>query len=163
MTADLPDAEDHDRITVEVGRLTRTMPALDTHDLADPKVPVLNLPAKLTVSADDILDALKACEAVSDHVRLTATRDGLRVLAEGDTDHVSMEFRHGERCDVEYIRGDEGQATSLFPLDYLASFLKSVKTGPLVVQLGTDYPIRVDWDGATKGTYLCAPRIETPD
>ena len=65
-----------------------------------------------------------------------------------------------ELREVEYVRGDG--ATSLFPLDYLAAFVKSVKTQSLVVQLGTDYPIRMDWDGATKGTYLCGPRIETP-
>ncbi len=158
---DLPDAEDKDRITVEIGRTTRTMPALDTADMANPRVPALDLPAKLTVAANDLLEALKAAESVSDYVRLTATADGLNICAEGDVDKVSMDFRHGEQCDVEYVRGDEGKATSLFPLDYVSAFVKAAKAGPLIVQLGTDYPIRVDWDGATKGMWLLAPRIET--
>lgn len=160
MTVDLPNDEDRDRITVEIGRTTRTMAAIDTSGMSDPKVPVLNLPAKLTVRAEDLLEAVKACESISDHVRLTATRDGLNVFAEGDTDRVSMDFRHGEHAEVEYIQGEEGKATSLFPLDYFSAFVKAAKAGPLVVQLGTDYPIRVDWDGKTKGTWLLAPRIE---
>ncbi len=158
---DLPDAEDKDRITVEIGRTKRTMNAIDTADLADPKVPALNLPAKLTVAMKDLLEAVKAAESVSDHIRLTATREGLNVTAEGDVDKVSLDLE----ASVDYVQGEEGKASSLFPLDYLAAFVKAVrdaKVEELVVQLGTDYPIRVDWDGAVKGTYLCAPRIETP-
>ncbi len=158
-TLDLPDAEDKDRITVEIGRTKRTMNAIDTADLADPEVPALNLPAKLTVAVKDLLEAVKACESISDHVRLTATREGLNVTAEGDVDKVSLDLE----AVVDYVQGEEGRATSLFPLDYLAAFVKAVrdaKVEELVVQLGTDYPVRVDWDGAVKGTYLCAPRIE---
>ncbi len=157
---DLPDAQDKDRITVQVGRTTRTMNALDTADMADPKLPALNLNAKLTVATQDLSEAVKACESISDHIRLTATHDGLNVAAEGDTDKVSLDLV----AEVEYVQGEEGQASSLFPLDYFASFVKAARTAKverLVMQLGTDYPIRVGWDGATKGTYLCAPRIET--
>lgn len=157
---DLPDAEDKDRITVEIGRTTRTMLAIDTADMADPKVPTLNLPAQLTVAAEDLLGAVKACESISDHVRLTVTREGLNVAAEGDTDKVSLDFQNGEQCAIEYVQGEEGKATSLFPLDYLTSFVKAAKAEWLVLRLGTDYPVRVEWEGATKGTYLLAPRIE---
>ncbi len=159
MTADLPDDEDRDRIAVSIGRTTRTMAAIDTSGMSDPRVPVLNLPAKLTVAAEDLLEAAKACESIADHARLTASREGLNVFAEGDTDKVSFDLE----ADVAYVQGEEGNATSLFPLDYLSAFVKAAKTGPLVVQLGTDYPIRVDWDGPTKGTWLCAPRIETDE
>ncbi len=162
MTVDLPDDEDRDRIAVTIGRTTRTMAAIDTSGMADPKVPALNLPAKLTVAADDLVEAVKACESVSDRVRLTATREGLNVAAEGDTDKVSLDLE----ADVAYVHGGEGQATSLFPLDYFSAFVRAAKVAKveaLVVQLGTDYPIRVDWEGPTKGTWLCAPRIETTE
>ncbi len=162
MTVDLPSDEDKDRIAVTIGRTTRTMAAIDTSGMADPKVPVLNLPAKLTVTAEDLLEAVKACEPISDHVRLTATLEGLNVFAEGDTDKVSLDLE----ADVAYVQGEEGKATSLFPLDYFSAFVKAAKVAKveaLVVQLGTDYPVRVDWDGATKGTWLCAPRIETDE
>ena len=164
MVMDLPDGDDKDRITVDVGRTKRTMPAIDTAGMADPTFPPLDLPARFTVRTQEILEAVRACEAVSDHVRLTVSRDNLNVLAEGDTDKVSLDLA----VDVAYVKTDGGTATSLFPLDYLGKFVKAVgprggKVEALTVQLGTDLPIRVDWDGATKGTWLCAPRIETTE
>ncbi len=133
------------------------MAAVDTADLADPRVPALNLPAKATIAAEDLLEAPKALESITDHVRLTVTRDGLNVLGEGDVDQASLDFRNGTQCEVE-ISGDRD--TSLFPLDSLQAFLKAVKAEQRVLHLGTDYPVRADWEGATKGTYLSAPRIE---
>ncbi len=157
---DLPDPGDRDRITVSFGGLERTMPAIDTSEMAEPRVPTLNLPAKVGIEARNLFAAAKAAAEVSDHVRLTATRDGLNILAEGDTDTVSMDFRHGDHADVE-IGGDQQKYSSLFPLDYLAAFLKVAKGEVLTLRLGTDYPLRADWEGATRGTYLLAPRIET--
>ncbi len=92
--------------------------------------------------------------------RLTATRNGLSVSAEGDVDKVSIDFRRGENVKVE-LEGPGEIYSSLFVLDYLTSCLKTVNREALVVRLGTDYPVRVGWDGTTKGTYLCAPRIES--
>ena len=160
LTADLPNEADKDELTVEIGGMRRTMAAVDTADMSDPKVPTLSLPATIEVSAAALLKAAKACEDVTDHVRLTATRDSLNVSGEGDVDKVSMDLPRGAETFVE-IGGAEDRYTSLFPLDYLLAFLKVVKDeGKLALRLGTDYPVRVDWDGVTKGTYLLAPRIE---
>lgn len=160
LSADLPDDLDRDRLTVEIGAMRRTMASIDTSGMSDPKVPVLNLHARVEIAAATLLEAAKACEDITDHVRLTATRDGLNVFGEGDVDKMSMDFRRGTECEVE-MPGDTW--TSLFPLDYLTAFLKVVKDEKLVVQLDTDYPIRVDWEGATRGTFLLAPRIETTE
>ncbi len=159
---DLPDAEGKDRITVETGRTTRTMSAIDTEGMADPKLPALNLTARLTVAVADLLEAVRAAEDITDHVRLTVTESGLNVLGEGEVDKMSMDLP----ADVAYVQGDGGKATSMYPLDHLARFLKAVKAArieSLVVQLGTDLPIRVDWDGPVKGTWMCAPRIEADE
>ncbi len=161
IAAELPNALDRDELAVELGGMTRTMAPIDTADLSDPRIPVLNLPAKVELAAADLLNAAKAAEDVSDHVRLSVTGDGLTVRAEGDVDNVSIDFRQGENVEVQ-IQGPEDSYSSLFPLDYLTAFLKTVKGEALVLCLGTDYPVRVDWDGTTKGTYLCAPRIEAP-
>lgn len=158
LTVDLPNEADEDGLILEIGAMHRTMAAIDTADMADPKIPTLDLPAKLEISAAALLEAAKACEDVTDHVRLTATAEGLNVFGEGDVDKVSIDLRHGDEAMVE----TRDAYTSLFPLDHLMAFLKVVKDeAKLVVRLGTDYPIRVDWDGVTKGTWLCAPRIES--
>jgi proliferating cell nuclear antigen len=162
IAADLPNASGKDELTVEMGGMTRTMAPIDIADLADPRIPGLTLPATIEMGAADLLLAAKAAEDVSDHLRLTVTRDGLTVSAEGDVDKVSIDFRRGENVEVEF-QGSEEAYSSLFALDYLISFLKTVKHETLVLRLGTDFPVRVDWVGTTRGTYLCAPRIETPE
>ena len=149
------------RIALRSAGREDTMSAIDTDAFSEPKVPDLNLPATVDLPGAVLLEAVKAASEISDHVRLTASGNGLAVLAEGDVDRVSMNFPRGER-DVEVvIGGDKDTYTSLFPLDYLEKFLKTVKGETLSVDLGTDYPLRADWDGATKGTFLLAPRIET--
>ena len=160
LTADLPNGADKDELTLEIGAMRRTMAPIDTAEMSDPKIPTLNLPAKIEVAAAMLLEAAKAAEDVTDHVRLTATRDRLNVFGEGDVDKLSIDFRHGDEAMLE-IGGTEDKYTSFFPLDYLKAFLKVVKDEKLVFGLGTDYPIRVDWEGVTKGTFLLAPRIET--
>ncbi len=41
------------------------------------------------------------------------------------------------------------------------AIMKTMKGNRLRIYLGTDYPIRIDWTGpTTRGTWLCAPRIE---
>ncbi len=46
----------------------RTMALVDTSGMAEPKIPKLDLPAVLDLPADALMDALKGCGSVSDHV-----------------------------------------------------------------------------------------------
>lgn len=156
----LPDDEDGDRITVSFGTLKRTMASLDTADMADPKVPALNLPIRIRAEGKALYEAMKAAAEVSDHVRLTATQDGLNVTAQGEVDTVSIDLRDGAGVEVVWNGSDE-RHSSLFPLDYLVSFLRTVKDEALTMHLGTDYPIRIQWTGTTAGTFLLAPRLES--
>lgn len=157
---DLPNASGKDELTVRVGGMTRTMALVDTAGMSDPRVPNLNLPARVEVSGKALHDACKAASEVSDHVALTATRDGLNIHAEGDVDKVDVNLDLGDSVrDVRFAEGD--RARSLFPLDYLAKILKALKGEALVLGLGTDYPVRIEWSGTTRGQVLVAPRIES--
>jgi proliferating cell nuclear antigen len=158
--------DDWDRPRAEVlfGAEKRTMSLVDTDGMADPRVPVLNLPASFAVSGDVLMEAVKSCASISDHVRLTIEADGtglgapvFTVLAQGDVDTWSASYQD----EVEWVKRTGDKHTSLFPLDYLTNVLKTVKQNRLTISLGTDYPIRLDWEGVTKGTVLVAPRIES--
>ena len=157
---ELPDHLSRDRLTFYVGEVTREMSAIDTAGMSDPQLPKLELPSVVELSAKRLLEAVKACGEVSDHVVLTLTKDGLNVFAEGDIDKVTIDL-NGSNVDRIEVPSDPGTFRSMFPIDYLTAFLKAVKDERLVLRLGTDYPLRVDWDGITKGTYLLAPRIES--
>jgi len=158
LAADLPNDEGRDELTLEVGPMRRVMGLRDPEEFPDPKVPKLDLPAWVRIRPAALLEAARAASEFTDHVRLTATPDRLNVSGEGEYDRLSVDFRDGEGAEVR--AGD--RSSSLFALDYLTSFLKAVKDVEAIdLRLGTDYPLRVDWeDDGVRGTYLLAPRIE---
>jgi proliferating cell nuclear antigen len=135
---------------------------IDTAGMSDPKVPTMTFNTEFKISAKMLRRVVDAAGEISDHVTLTTEtdeegRNRLVATAEGDVDKYREVFLE----EVEWVRGQGGPQKSIFPLDYLDSFLKPVKDEILTVQMGTDYPLRIDWSGVTKGTYLCAPRIES--
>lgn len=153
--------EDKNRLVVAVGNTTRRMSLVDTAGMSDPKVPSLNLPAKLVVRTDELRQAIRASESVSDHIALKASPEGFEVVSEGDTDTVS----HMVPKDLLEELSAKDAVRSLFPLDYFSNMVKAISTAPTVTLfLGTDYPVRMEFKiAAGKGEvkYLLAPRIES--
>ncbi len=142
----------------------RTMALVDTAGMAEPKIPKLDLPAVLDLPADALIDALRGCGSVSDHVAFTVDDGGgngprFVVKAEGEVDTFEMVFGYDDW--IEKVQYDGATYRTLFPLDYMSNFMKTMKGNRLRIHLGTDYPVRIDWTGpTTRGTWLCAPRIE---
>jgi len=153
--------EDKNRLSVSVGNTTRRMALVDTAGMSDPKVPSLNLPAKLTVRTDELRQGIRASESISDHIALKATNAGFEIASEGDTDNVShtvpKELLEDLQC-KETVR-------SLFPLDYFSNMVKAISTAPTVtLSLGSDYPVKMEFKiagGKGEVKYLLAPRIES--
>ncbi len=150
-------------IQIEMGPETRTTSAVDASGMGDLKDVKLNLPVEFTIGGKALLEALKACEAVSDHCILTVDNGGeggtfrLVVSAEGDVDRYQRVFSD----EVKRVRHDGSGYRSMFPLDYMERLVKSVKDCNLSVQMSTDYPIDIRWTDRTVGRYALAPRIET--
>ncbi len=153
--------EDKNRLVVTVGNTTRRMSLVDTAGMSDPKVPSLNLPAKLVVRTDELRQAIRASESVSDHIALKASPEGFEVVSEGDTDTVS----HMVPKDLLEELQAKDAVRSLFPLDYFSNMVKAISTAPTVaLYLGTDYPVRMEFKiagGKGEVKYLLAPRIES--
>ncbi len=153
--------EDKNRLVVTVGNTTRRMSLVDTAGMSDPKVPSLNLPAKIVVRTEELRQAIRASESVSDHIALKASPEGFEVVSEGDTDTVS----HMVPKDLlEEIQVKE-PVRSLFPLDYFSNMIKAINSAPNVtLYLGTDYPVKMEFKiagGKGEVRYLLAPRIES--
>ncbi len=153
--------EDKNRLVVNVGNTTRRMSLVDTAGMSDPKVPSLNLPAKLVVRTDELRQAIRASESVSDHIALKASPEGFEVVSEGDTDTVS----HMVPKDLLEELQAKDAVRSLFPLDYFSNMVKAIGTANTVVlYLGTDYPVKMEFKiagGKGEVKYLLAPRIES--
>ena len=153
--------EDTNRLIVKIGNLVRRMGLIDTAGMPDPKMPNLNLPAKIKIKASELTQGVRASETVSDHLALTVTKDNFELFAEGDTDTVNLKLPKNLLDELN----TNGKCKSLFSIDYFSNMIKPVKgENPITIMLGNDNPIRVEFDIADKSghvTYLLAPRIES--
>ena len=153
--------EEKNRLVMNVGNTTRRMSLVDTAGMSDPKVPSLNLPAKLTVRTDELRQGIRASESVSDHIALIVGPDGFEIVSEGDTDTVSHKV---PKELLEDLQAKEG-VRSLFPLDYFSNMVKAISTAQTVkLYLGNDYPVKMEFPiagGKGEVRYLLAPRIES--
>lgn len=153
--------EDKNRLIVNVGNITRRMSLVDTAGMADPKVPSLNLPARLVIRTDELRQGIRASESVSDHIALVTSPEGFEMTSEGDTDSVSLKLPKEMLDELQC----KEQVRSLFPLDYFSNMIKSISTASTVsMYLGNDYPVKLEFKVAGgKGDvrYLLAPRIES--
>jgi len=160
---DLKHDEDKRRLNIIIGDITRRMSLIDTTGMSDPKVPSLNLPAKVTLKVDDLVQGIKASETVSDHIALVATPEDFEMTCEGDMDQVQWKKA---KKDLEELVSPSS-VRSLFPLEYFANMLKAVPGGNAVtMHLGNDYPVKVEFKiagGKGDVRYLLAPRIESGD
>src|SRR2546430_4548046 len=149
------------RLVVTVGNTTRRMALVDTAGMSDPKVPSLNLPAKLVVRTDELRQAIRASESISDHIALKASAEGFEIVSEGDADNVS----HMVPKDLlDELQAKEA-VRSLFPLDYFSNMVKAISSAPTVtLYLGSDYPVKMEFKiagGKGEVRFLLAPRIES--
>ena len=155
--------EEKNRLVVHVGNITRRMSLVDTAGMSDPKVPNLNLPAKIRVRTEELRQGIRASESVSVHIALIATPDGFEIVSEGDTDSANLKLPKDmldELVCKEKVR-------SLFPLDYFANMIKAIGGAQTVTMyMGNDYPVKLEFDiagGKGQVRYLLAPRIESSD
>ena len=153
--------EDTNRLVVKIGNLVRKMGLIDTAGMPDPKMPNLNLPAKVVLKASELSQGVRASEAVSDHLALTVNKDNFELFAEGDTDTVNLKLPKDLLVDLN----TNTKCKSLFSIDYFSNMIKPVKgEDPITIMIGNDNPIKVEFDIAEKKghvTYLLAPRIES--
>ncbi|MCJ7517357.1 MAG: proliferating cell nuclear antigen (pcna) [Methanomassiliicoccales archaeon] len=157
----LEQDEEHNRLVISVGNITRRMNLVDTTGMSDPKVPNLSLPAKVAVNSDELQKGIKAAESVSDHIALTVSSDGFEMFSEGETDSVSLKLPKDLLVSLEC----KEKVRSLFPLDYFSNMVKAIPPGTVVtLSIGNDFPVKLEFTMADgKGTvdYLLAPRIES--
>lgn len=153
--------EAKNRLVLNVGNITRRMNLVDTAGMSDPKVPNLNLPAKITVTSDELQKGIRAAESVSDHIALNASPEGFEMYSEGDTDSVSLKLPKDLLISLDVSE----KVKSLFPLDYFSNMVRSIPAGSVVtINLGSDFPVKLEFDIADKQgsvDYLLAPRIES--
>jgi proliferating cell nuclear antigen len=153
--------EGNHKLLIDVGGLSYTLSLLDPSTIrAEPRIPQLELPAKVVMNGTDLRRAVKAAEKISDHMLMGVTGDTFFMEAKGDTDQVRLEMGRDQLIDLK-----TGEASSLFSLDYLTDIVKPTnKVNEVSLSLGRDFPVIIDFEianGAGRISYLLAPRIES--
>ncbi len=154
--------EETRKLEIRTGGLAYTLSLLDPTSIRkEPKVPNLELPAKIVLNGAELKRAVKAAEKVSDHMALGVKDKTFFVEAEGDLDKVRLDIPQSSLVSLQ----STGDVRSLFSLDYLNDLSKSLgKAERVSIDLGTDYPVKLTFNiaaGNGSVTYLLAPRIES--
>jgi proliferating cell nuclear antigen len=152
--------EERSRLVISVGNITRRMNLVSTEGMSDPKVPNLDLPAKISVNIEELQRGIKAAESISDHISLNANAEGFEMVSEGDTDLVSLKLPK----DLLVSLDCKENIRSLFPMDYFSNIIRAIPNGTVVsFNIGNDLPLKLEFEfssGKGKVKYLLAPRIE---
>jgi proliferating cell nuclear antigen len=153
--------DENHKLLIDVGGLSYTLSLLDPSTIrAEPRVPQLDLPAKVVMNGTDLRHAVKAAEKISNHMLMGVSGDTFYMEAKGDTDQVRLEMGRDQLIDLK-----SGEASSLFSLDYLINIAKPTnKVNEVSLSLGRDFPVIIDFEianGAGRISYLLAPRIES--
>jgi len=149
------------KLVVRMRGLAYTMSLLDPSSIRkEPKVPALELPARIVIRGEDMKRAVKAAEKVSDYMSIGVKGDVFFMEAEGDTDKVLVEMTKDQLIDLK-----PSEAKSLFSLDYLSDMSKIVgKASEVTIDLGKDYPLKIGLriaEGKGDVSYMLAPRVES--
>jgi proliferating cell nuclear antigen len=149
------------KLVVRMRGLAYTMSLLDPTSIRkEPKVPALELPARIVIRGEDIKRAVKAGEKVSDYMSMGVRGNVFFMEAEGDTDKVLVEMTKDKLIDIK-----PAEAKALFSLDYLSDMSKTAgKASEVTLNIGNDYPIKVAFlfaEGHGHAEYMMAPRVES--
>ena len=161
------------RMTIQSPTGERVISLIDTTGMSDPKIPTLNLPFKIEVKDPKTFRGLiRQASEISDHIALSydsvanamwldceSDMDRLHAQVDGDILETGYSTRERITPTGETERYQTKDCRSLFPLQYVADFVKAIPS-TFTLEIGNDYPLKLQY-GRT--TYLLAPRIESND
>jgi proliferating cell nuclear antigen len=155
------------KISVSItGKYSRTftMPSLEAseEEVPTPKI-AFNVKAKLTSAG--FRDMIDDARLVSDHVKLTADQESLKLFASGDLMSNDGELKKGSSDILMDLEVKEpGKAT--YSLAYLAEIIAqaAIITDLVHLEFSTDMPLKISTienKSSSTLTWFLAPRIET--
>jgi len=149
------------KFIIKMRGLAYTMSLLDPASIRKlSKIPKLDLPGSVTFRGEDLRRGIKATKKVGDFVYIGISGKCFFIEGIGDTDSVKLELTREEVIDLI-----PAEVKAMFSLDYLLDISKvSGKTAEVILELGTDSPLRVRHKIAGDGgtiMYILAPRVES--
>jgi len=154
--------QDTHKLRLELSGITYHLSLLDPSTIRRvPRVPQLELPARIIMQGVDFQRAIRAASDVGSYLALGVENEEFYVEVEGDTEKMRFTLTKDELIDLK-----GSNARSLFSLEYLRDISKSraMSNSDILIEIGIDYPMRLSFDfadGTCKATYIVAPRVES--
>jgi proliferating cell nuclear antigen len=152
------------KLGITIDTVEITVALLDPQTIRhEPDLPTLDLPATVTILADDLGRAITAGDMVSDHllVGVDPTSGCVRAEASGDTDDVTLEI---DRADCAVFDTAMEPVESLYSLEYLNQLCKPLPSdAPITLELGDEFPLDITFsavEDTIDGRCLLAPRLD---
>jgi proliferating cell nuclear antigen PCNA len=158
---DLDESEKRFRIRM-IGQAKRTF---RLQLLTPPEERTQSLSPAFDVRAEMLSDrfkqAVRDIGVVSNHFRVTATKDAIRFTGSGDSGDAEVLLRVGEDSSLSLLNA-ETEASSMYALSYLTEISRAISSDTLILQMATNRPIVLEFTIAERGEirFLLAPRIE---
>ena len=149
------DMEDN-TLSISFGNIIRKMILIDTSNLSDPNVPILQMKNKVTINPKLIKTMTKVAQDITDWVEIRANEDDFTMFSEGELGSGKMTISKSELTEYEFTE----PTTSKYALDYMNKII-SACTNDIEIYFSENYPVRLETeDNGANITYLLAPRIE---
>ncbi len=132
---------------------------LDEGDI--PSTDDLEFTVAADIATDVLADAIGDAAVVGDAVTVSSDGESISVAAEGDSADATFTIKEGSDGLMELDA--DGDAHSMFSLDYLNKIIKAKKLSDTVtVSMGEDFPMRLDFEvpETLQLGFILAPRIE---
>jgi len=151
----------NDKLKFELGTVSKSITLLDNSIVTVPKIPQISSESFLVISRGDFERGLKAAEDVSDAIKFTLSPEEFTARSASDSEDSEMTIPKDMLKEIKC----SGTIKSLYPLEYLLKFVKSIPSSEtLKLSFKDDYPLTIEFNfggsGLMKGLFLLAPRTE---
>jgi len=126
-----------------------------------PPVEQLEFKGRIEIESSMMEEGIADAEIAGDSVIFEATKDSFKIYSKGDVSSTEMKIMQGDQGLIGVKA--EGSVKARYPLEYLKKIIKAGKLSKqLVLEFGTDYPMRMSFDALDKLTLkiILAPRVE---
>jgi len=143
------------------GKSTRkfAIPLLEISKEEIPPVDQLDFSASMEVRADVLDQGIADADIIADSIIFDLSDGSMKMFAEGDSSRTELILESGNESLISL--NTKQPVKSRYPLDYLKKIIKASRLAPIAkIQLGTDYPMRIEFKGNNISLRcILAPRV----
>ncbi|MBU3905238.1 MAG: proliferating cell nuclear antigen (pcna) [Nanoarchaeota archaeon] len=135
------------------------IPLLDISKEEIPPVDQLDFSASMEVKAKIIEEGIADADIIADSIIFDLTEGVMKMSAEGDSSRTELVLEKGNESLLSI--NTKSHVKTRYPLDYLKKIIKASRISDVVkIELGTDYPMRIEFKGDNV-SFRCilAPRV----